>query len=210
MKKLLLILLCYPLIGFSQANYNITINTNNAWSGNLFFQKGGQPIKPVKIIDSTGTEIFSENWTMKGWDFKVNYNNKLSYFDRATHGWFIMDSLQNEVDSVYFQNGYTADNHDFLALANGNYVLIAYDEQPYAMDTVVTGGDPNATVEGLIIQELDPNHNVIFEWKSWDHFHVTDNTYMSPWTGASLNFIHANAIDIDFDGHFIISSRGLD
>jgi hypothetical protein len=210
MKKLLLILLCYPLIGFSQPNYTVTVNTSNAWQANLFFQLGGPPIKPVKIIDSTGTEIFSENWGMKGWDFKVNYNNKLSYFDRQSKGWFIMDSLQNEVDSVYMQNGYIADNHDFLALANGNYVLIAYDEQPYAMDTVVTGGDPNAIVEGLIIQELDPNHNVVFEWKSWDHFHVTDNTYMSPWTGANLNFIHANAIDIDFDGHFIISSRGLD
>ncbi|HIL66835.1 MAG TPA: hypothetical protein EYG43_02980, partial [Flavobacteriales bacterium] len=65
-------------------------------------------------------------------------------------------------------------------------------------------------VEGLIIQELDANHNLIFEWKSWDHFHVTDNIYMSPWTGANLNFIHANAIDIDFDGHFLVSCRGLD
>ena len=58
MKKLLLILFCFPLIGFSQANYTITVNTSNAWSGNLFFQTGGQPIKPVKIIDPTGTEIF--------------------------------------------------------------------------------------------------------------------------------------------------------
>jgi len=210
MKKLLLLLLCYPLIGFSQVNYTITVNTNDAWSANLFFQRGGSPPRPVKIIDSTGTEIFSENLGMKGWDFKVNYNNKLSYFDRSTYGWFIMDSLQNEIDSVYCLNGYIADIHDFLALANGNYVLFAYDQQPYAMDTVVPNGDPNAIVEGLIIQELDANHNLIFEWKSWDHFHVTDNTYMSPWTGASLNFIHANAIDIDFDGHFLVSCRGLD
>ena len=121
-----------------------------------------------------------------------------------------MDSLENEIDSVYCQNGYIADNHDFLSLPNGNYVLFAYDDQPYAMDTVVPGGDPNATVEGLIIQELDSNHNLIFEWKSWDHFHVTDSTYLSPWTNSQLNFIHANAIDIDFDGHFIISSRNLD
>ena len=104
---------------------------------------------------------------MKGWEFKVNYNNKLSYFDRASDGWFIMDSLGNEIDSVYAKNGYTADNHDFLALPNGNYVLFCYDSQPYAMDTVVPGGDPNAIInEALIIQELDSNHNVIFEWKS--------------------------------------------
>lgn len=211
MRKLLLILLCLPMIGFGQQpNYTITANTSDAWQANLFFQVGGPPIKPVKIVDSTGIEIFSENFGKKGWDFKVNYNNKLSYFDRLSKGWFIMDSLQNEVDSVYCLNGYTADLHDFLALANGNYVLFAYDKQPYAMDTVVTGGDPNAIVEGLIIQELDANHNLIFEWKSWDHFHVTDNTYLSPWTAPTLNFIHANAIDIDFDGHFLVSCRNLD
>ena len=210
MKKLLLILLCYPLIGSSQVNYTVTVNTPDAWQANLFFQVGGSPQKPVKIIDPSITEIYSQNLGMKGWDFKVNYNNKISYFDRSSKGWFIMDSLQNEIDSIYCLNGYTADNHDFLALANGNYVLFAYDDQPYAMDTVVAGGDPNAMVEGLIIQELDANHNLVFEWKSWDHFHVTDNAYMSPWTGANLPFIHANAIDIDFDGHFLVSCRGLD
>ena len=209
MKKLLLLLLCVPLIGSSQVNYNITVNTPDAWQANLFFQRGGTPQKPVKIIDPSITEIYSQNMGMKGWDFKVNYNNKLSYFDRLSKGWFIMDSLQNEVDSVYCLNGYTADNHDFLALANGNYVLFAYDEQPYAMDTVVAGGDPNAMVEGLIIQELDANHNLVFEWKSWDHFHVTDNMYLNL-TASNIPFIHANAIDIDFDGHFLVSCRGLD
>ena len=210
MKRLLIILFCIPIFLFSQpATYNVTVNTSDVWQANLFFLLGGSPMKPVKIIDPSGTDIFSQTWGLKGWDFKVNYNNKLSYFDRSSKGWFIMDSLQNEVDSVYCQNGYVADNHDFLALPNGNYVLFAYDEQPYAMDTVVQGGDPNAIVEGLIIQELDSNHNLLFEWKSWDHFHVTDNTYISM-TSALIPFIHANAIDIDFDGHFLVSCRGLD
>jgi len=199
-----------PSLVFSQVNYTVTVNTPDSWQANLFFQRGGTPQRPVKIIDPLITELYSQDMGMKGWDFKVNYNNKISYFDRSSKGWFIMDSLQNEIDSIYCLNGYTADNHDFLALANGNYVLFAYDDQPYAMDTVVAGGDPNAMVEGLIIQELDANHNLVFEWKSWDHFHVTDNAYMSPWTGANLPFIHANAIDIDFDGHFLVSCRGLD
>tara|TARA_Y100001968_G_scaffold310266_1_gene331030 strand:+ start:51 stop:1307 length:1257 start_codon:yes stop_codon:yes gene_type:complete len=211
--KIISLFLCLtPLICLTQVNYNITIN-NNPSQKNLFFQlgggSGGGSPKPVKIISPTGIELFSENWGMKGWDFKVNYNNKLSYFDRSSKGWFIMDSLQNIIDTVYCKNGYIADNHDFLALPNGNYILIAYDEQPYAMDTIVAGGDPNAIVEGLIIQELDSNHNLIFEWKSWDHFHVTDNTYLNM-TSAIIPFIHANAIDIDFDGHILISSRGLD
>ena len=210
MRILVLLFYFFPFVLICQTNYNITISNSSSWEGNLFFQRGGSNPRPVKIIDSLHTEIFSDNFGMKGWDFKVNYNNKLSYFDRGSKGWFIMDSLQNEVDSIYCQNGYVADNHDFLALENGNYIIFAYDEQPYAMDTVVVGGDPNAIVEGLIIQELDSNHNLIFEWKSWDHFHVTENAYLSPWTNSSLPFIHANAIDIDFDGNLIFSSRGLD
>ncbi len=219
MKTFLLIFLFLPAFLFGQINYNITVNTTNSWTGNLFYQQGGNPPgwngpgpppKPVKILDSNGIEIFSQNWQKKGWDFKVNKNNKISYFDRISKGWFVMDSLQNEIDSVYCLNGYIADNHDFLALENGNYVLFAYDAKPYAMDTVVTGGDPNAIVEGLIIQEMDSNHNLIFEWQSWDHFHVTDNQYFAPWTGSNIAFIHANSIDIDFDGHFLVSCRNLD
>ena len=214
-----LLIIFLPISLISQVNYNITVNSSSAYNGNLFFHQGGTPPgwngpgappRPVKILDSLGNEIFSEVWGKKGWDFKVNINNTITFYDRLSKGWFVMDSLQNIIDSVYAKNGYIADNHDFLALENGNYVLFCYDEQPYAMDTVVVGGNPNAVIEGLVIQELDSNHNVIFEWKSWDHFHITDNQYLYPWTNANLPFIHTNSIDIDFDGHFIISNRNLD
>ncbi len=210
MKLFSYLIFLVPSLLFAQIDYNITYNNTNAYSGNLFFQKGGSSPRPVKILDSSYVEIYSQNMGMKGWDFKVNYNNKLSYFDRSSKGWFIMDSLYNEVDSIYCLNGYIADNHDFIALSNGNYILFAYDEQVYAMDTVVVGGDPNAIVEGLVIQEMDINHNLVFEWKSWDHFHVTENSYLFPWTSSNLPFIHANAIDIDFDDNLLLSSRGLD
>ncbi|MAB95248.1 MAG: hypothetical protein CMC98_03995 [Flavobacteriales bacterium] len=210
MKLFSYLIFLVPSLLFAQIDYNITHNNTNAYSGNLFFQKGGSSPRPVKILDSSYVEIYSQNIGMKGWDFKVNYNNKLSYFDRSSKGWFIMDSLYNEVDSIYCLNGYIADNHDFIALSNGNYILFAYDEQVYAMDTVVVGGNPNAIVEGLVIQEIDINHNLVFEWKSWDHFHVTENSYLSPWTSSNLPFIHANAIDIDFDDNLLLSSRGLD
>ena len=219
MRFYLLIIFFPAFINFGQVNYNITVNSSSAYNGNLFFHQGGNPPgwngpgappRPVKILDSLGNEIFSENWQKKGWDFKVNINNTITFYDRLSKGWFVMDSLQNIIDSVYAKNGYIADNHDFLALENGNYVLFCYDAKPYAMDTVVVGGNPNAVIEGLVIQELDSNHNVIFEWKSWDHFHITDNQYLYPWTNANLPFIHTNSIDIDFDGHFIISNRNLD
>ena len=75
-----------------------------------------------------------------------------------------MDSLKNIVDSVSCQNGYIADNHDFIALQNGNYILFAYDQQDYATDSISNQGSSNSTVFGLVIQELDSNHNLVFEW----------------------------------------------
>ena len=208
MKKYILLLII-PFLSFGQTNYTINNNTNPS-DGNIFLKTVGQGGgKPVMILDKNGEVLFSENMGMKGWAWGVNENNHLTYFDRNSFGWFVKDSLNNVVDSVYAQNGYTADNHDFLALPNGNYILFCYDMQPYPMDNIVAGGSPNAMVEGLVIQELDSNHNVIFQWESWDHFNVTDNTYLDL-TSDIIAFIHANAIDIDYDENLLISSRNID
>jgi hypothetical protein len=159
-------------------------------------------------MDSDGNIIYTEDMGLKGWAWKVNENNQITYFDRQSKGWFVMDSLENITDTVYCQNGYQADNHDFLALENGNYVIFAYDEQPYATDTISPDGSSNASVSGLVIQELDPDHNVVFEWKSWDHFFMSNypNINFNP---NGIDFLHCNAIDIDEDGHFLISNRNI-
>jgi hypothetical protein len=206
-----ILFLSCPSFLFSQneTDYVISIDTGEAWEANIFYRKTGAPLRPVIILDSSGEELFSEVWPMQGNDFKVNDNNKITFYDLETNGWMVMDSLKNIVDSVYCVNGYVADPHDFLALENGHYIMFAYDLQPYAMDTVVEGGDPEAIVEGLVIQEVDADHNLVFEWKSWDHFHITDNQYL-PLNLPILTFIHANAIDVDYDGHLLLSSRNLD
>ncbi len=47
---------------------------------------------------------------------------------------------------------------------------MSYDPQMVDMSKIVPGGNPNATVTGLIVQEIDENKNVVFQWRSWDHF----------------------------------------
>ncbi len=208
--KFLLILFCwFSLIGFAQPNYNVNIY-NNPYPGNLFFHVGGPPSKPVNIVDSSGTLIYSHDFGLKGWAWQVNENNKITFFDRQSKGWFIMDSLENITDSVYCQNGYVADNHDFIALPNGNYILFAYDIRPYATDTVISNGSEDQEIEGLIIQELDNDHNVVFEWSSFDYFYLSNYPDVFNSLGNStFDFLHCNAIDIDEDGHFLISNRTI-
>tara|TARA_B100001250_G_scaffold404417_1_gene420370 strand:- start:580 stop:1959 length:1380 start_codon:yes stop_codon:yes gene_type:complete len=197
-----------PLLLSGQVNFSFT-TSESASVKNLFFKPvGAGGNKPVMIVDKNGNTVFSENLGMKGWDWKVNLNNHITYYDRQASSWHVVDSLFNTIDTVFAQNGYTADNHDFLALPNGNYVLFCYDNQVFPMNDIVANGNPNAIVEGLVIQELNNDHEVIFEWKSWDHFNITDNTSIDL-TSDVIAFIHTNAIDIDDDGHFLISSRNL-
>ena len=189
-------------------DYEIIIN-NNPSPLNLFFYLHGTPQKPVNIVNNVGQLIFSEFWLYEGWDWKVNQNNHLSYFDTEFMSWLMMDNFHQVVDTISCVNGYMADKHDFMALENGNYLLLAYDHQIIDLSSVVSGGSSNANVEGLIIQELDQEHNLLFEWRSWDHFSITDNTHLDL-TSNSINLIHGNAIDIDFDNNLLISSRNFD
>jgi len=196
-----------PFLGFAQPDYNIITN-NGAHTGNLFFHVGGQPVKPVNILDSSGTLIYTQNFDLKGWGWKVNLNNKITFFDRLQKRWLVMDSLKNIVDSVSCQNGYIADNHDFIALQNGNYILFSYDQQDYATDSISNQGSSNSTVFGLVIQELDSNHNLVFEWLSWDHFFLSNYSQID-YNNLNIDFLHCNAIDIDEDGHLLISNRTI-
>ncbi|PDH45910.1 MAG: hypothetical protein CND86_05920 [Bacteroidetes bacterium MED-G21] len=192
----------------SVPDYEIVVN-NNPSPFNLFFQVNGPPQKPVNILNSDGDLLFSEFWPQKGFDWKVNHNNHLTYFHRNLSAWLVRDSLFQVVDSVFCLNGYNADNHDFIALENGHYLLFAYDDQVLNLSDSIPGGSSNAVVEGLIIQELDQDHNLLLEWRSWDHFSITDNVYLNL-TSNDINLIHCNAIDLDIDNHILISSRHLD
>ena len=192
------------------ADFTVNVN-NNPSSENIFFKLNApqNSDKTVNIFTNNAHPIFSENWGPIGFDFKVNENNLLTYFEGPSSSWKIMDSFMNVVDSISCVNGYSADRHEFMAYPNGRYFLMAYDEQPYAMDTVVAGGDPNAMVEGLIIQEFDAAHNLVFQWRSWDYFQITDNIYLDL-TLNILDYVHGNAMHLDDDGHLLVSCRALD
>jgi hypothetical protein len=87
---------------------------------------------------------------------------------------------------------------------------MSYDPQIVNMSLIVPGGKPNATVTGLVIQEVDKDENVFFQWRSWDHFEITDATEDIDLTAWYIDYVHANAFDLANDGHILLSSRHLD
>ncbi len=160
------------------------------------------------ITDNYGVPVFYKK-TSNGivFNFDIESTGELTYHNRY---YFLMDSSYNIVDSIYMWHGYGTDEHECLILENHHTLLMGYDYQQISMDTVVTGGDPNATVIGLIIEELAGNGNVVFEWRSWDHFKITDAAPDIDLTQTRIDYVHGNAIEIDDDGNILLSSRNLD
>jgi arylsulfotransferase ASST/Big-like domain-containing protein len=160
----------------------------------------------LMILENDGTPLFYRKLTGVGLDFKMQPDGRLTYFDAAARGFYALNARYDVVDSFRCGNGYTTDNHDLLLLPNGHAVLLSYD--PQIVDLTSVGGRSNAIVIGLIIQELDQARNVVFQWRSWDHFQITDVVSHSLAT-AVVDYCHGNSIDVDPDGNFILSSRHM-
>ncbi len=188
----------------------ITIfNANDPEPGHLFLTPNSD-VGHLVIMDNRGYPIFYRRNPGRVADFKAHPDGTLSYFNSALARFYRLDAAGAVIDSFETGNGYVTDLHDFLLLPNGHALLMAYDPQPVGMDTVVSGGNPNATVVGLIIQEIDAAKNVVFQWRSWDHFEITDAVEcVVNLLAADVDYAHGNAFEVDLDGHILISSRHM-
>lgn len=173
----------------------------------VFFNISGPRIPSyLMILENDGTPYWYRRIDGVGLDFKVQSNGLLTYFDSAHDAFYAMNARYAVVDSFRCGNGYSTDNHDLLLLPNGHAVLMSYD--PEVVDLSALGGLQNAIVIGLIIQELDQQRNVVFQWRSWDHFQVTDMMFHRIDT-PQVDYVHGNSIDVDPEGNFILSSRHM-
>ena len=174
---------------------------------NMPFSGGATPY--LMILDPTGYPRFHRAMQDLCTDFKPQPNGLLTYYDYAAGKYFAMDNTYSVVDSFACGNGYSTDVHELQWLPDGHALLMSYDNQVVDMSLVVPGGDPAATVIGLVIQELDEDKLVVFQWRSWDHFKLTDATH-EDLTASVIDYVHGNSIEADTDGNLIISSRHMD
>ncbi len=184
--------------------------SNNPSPGQLFLTNNRNMTYSSHIIiaNNDGTQYYNRDLASNVFDFKRQPNGLMTYFHSFTNKFYAEDSLYNKVDSFYCGNGYITDVHELKVLNNGHALLMSYDPQPVDMSVIVPGGNPNATVTGLIIQEIDENKNVVFQWRSWDHFSIVDAIHVNL-TAAFVDYVHGNAIELDNDGNLMISSRHL-
>lgn len=190
--------------------------SGDAWFVAPWVIGGTETRADLLILDDLGKPLYQRTFWGR-WlpvDFKRQPNGLLTFYTNDVNDsfqFYAMDSAYAIVDSFATGNGYVTDLHELQLLPNGHALMMAYDPQPVGMDTVVTGGDPNAVVWGLIVQELDGNKDVVFQWRSWDHFQITDGAVspLTTLTGPTVDYVHGNSIDLCPDGNLVISSRHM-
>lgn len=161
------------------------------------------------ILDSQGQIVYYQSLAniLGGFDFKKLPNGLLSYYDQKNSIFRLMDSHYQVVDSYQTGNGYSSDLHDFILTPQGYAFMMIYDTETIDMNKVVQGGKQQASVTGLVLQELDPSKNVIWQWRSWDHISFSDTTVSL--TDPKIDLVHGNGIALTSDGNLLLSSRNL-
>jgi hypothetical protein len=189
-------------------------NNTNPSPGEIFMANDQFSANPsssyLMIVDNSGKVLFHRQTPGSfGSDFKPQGNGLYTYYDATAVKFYSMDSAFNVVGSYQAVNGYSTDAHELRFLPNGGYCLIATTTATVNMMDTVGYGDPIASVQYPIIQEFDAAGNLVFEWKTKDHFHIADATYENLGF-ASIDFAHCNSIDYDSDSTFILSFRNMD
>ncbi len=163
-------------------------------------------------LDNAGNVLFERStWPSFSQDFRPQPNGLFTYFDADpnTSKFYGLDSNFNLRDSFEAKNGYNTDSHELLFLPGGGYALLAQNSEQVNMTGIVSDGDSNTTVVENILQEFDADKNLLFEWKTRDHFALSDPTHEN-FAQPFLDFTHCNSIEYDHDSSFLLSSRNLD
>jgi hypothetical protein len=162
------------------------------------------------ILDTAGIPVFYHKSNNASADFKLQANGYLTSMDYNLSYFQELDSSYRIRRFIQAGNGYFTDTHELLVLEDDSYWILAIDPQPVDMSQIVPGGNPNALAVGAVIQHITAGGTVVFQWRSFDHFQITDtDTNFVDLTGNYIDYVHANALSIDFDGNVLMSSRHL-
>ncbi|MGB5896235.1 MAG: aryl-sulfate sulfotransferase [Ignavibacteriaceae bacterium] len=182
---------------------------NNGIAEGRIFLNNWQGSPYIMILENDGTPYFYQRVEERARDFKVQPNGLLTRrYIADLYGFVGMDSNYTVIDTFLCANSYGTDEHEIYMLEDGHYFLIALGYRQVDMSVIVSGGDPNATVIDNHVQEFDADHNLVFEWLSYDYFNIIDAVH-EDLTQHTIDYIHMNSIAVDYDGNIIISSRHL-
>lgn len=165
------------------------------------------------VLDNTGVPVRWKKLPEYAFDSRVLPDGRLGYSvfqsagtgPRVTSTLHRLDSNLANVDTLKGANGYPIAMHNFTVLPNGNRLIIAQENLTINMTEIVEGGHPAAAVQQMLVQEITPDGQLIFQFRCLDHLPITAS--YEDLKAASIRPFHLNAIWEDTDGNFLMSIR---
>jgi hypothetical protein len=184
----------------------VVTNSGGAAPGSLIGTLGGGGPDGSRtyyvILDNTGTNLVYASTTNVLFRF-VTPQGFATAQDAA--GFRFKDERLQIVDTFATME-YGLDPHDVKLLPNGHALLLGSEARPVDMSVLVPGGRADARATGSIIQEIDANKRLVFEWHSLDHIPITDS--FVDLTQQVLDYTHVNAVTLDpIDNNLLVSFR---
>lgn len=190
------------------------LNDENPTGGYLFLATlnfDNNTSKHLLILDEHGTVVFDRENPLGSKsnlaDFKSQPGNRYSFFDFSENAYIILDKNFHTIDTVRAV-GYQTDNHELLIDEKNHYFLMGTEQRIINMADSIRGGNPSANVIGIVVQELDSEKNVVFEWKTLDHLPVTQSKGVDL-ASDQIDYIHTNSLWVDTDSTILLSNRHL-
>jgi len=162
------------------------------------------------ILDGNGHTLYYRI-TPKASDFKMHPNGMMSYF--GGNKFMIMNSNFEIVDSVGCINGIETDNHDFIILPNGHYLLIGTKSRTEDLSSYrifmqkKMSGSKHAKLKFGVVQELDKKKKLLYQWDSEPYFKIQDADELYLNDSTSLDVTHFNSVEKDLNGNIYLSAR---
>jgi regulation of enolase protein 1 (concanavalin A-like superfamily) len=192
---------------------HINVATNKPTGDGYIFINNWRNEGPYNIIfDNDGSPVWYQRQADgdRRRDFKVQKNGTISMLNRSGPGFIGYDVNFDVIGEYSAAGGYGTDEHECQVLQNGNYLLIGRRNVKFDMSSLIKGGNKNATIRETSVQEFTAEHELIFNWPALQH--LSDGLpfiELQDPTDSFIDFPHMNAIDIDYDGHILVSNRHL-
>ncbi|MGH3859324.1 arylsulfotransferase family protein [Actinokineospora sp.] len=120
--------------------------------------------------------------------------------------WLEIDPLGRVTRTLGCARGLVPRFHDLIAVPDGSYWVMC--DETRTIDLSAVGGVAGAQVTGTVIQHMSAAGGLLFEWRPFEHFEITDLDAAGR-AGPSVNWTHGNALDLDADGNLVVSFRSL-
>ncbi|TFH39690.1 MAG: T9SS type A sorting domain-containing protein [Bacteroidia bacterium] len=168
----------------------------------------------IAIVDNWGTPVFFRVMPNVSISMRLLDDGTISYVHGVPRKLYLLNEMLDIID-VMSTSGYKMDGHDY-AIDDGNdynRIMFAQYNRTVDMSQLVEGGYTEAVIDESIVQEFDVDNNLLWSWRTEDHFSILDGNEESPFvnfTDAGIDYAHLNSVAISSDTSIYLSTRHMD